>query len=145
MTGIGMMPWRGALTASTAALLGSLALAGAASAANTCNVNDQRDLPQATVGAPASTGGAGDFTLRSCVAWANQNGGATSIVLPAGTYPINAASGSPTDLTNGDFKVNTTNNSTAITVTGAGSGVSVINAQGNSPGFTVFQNGSLTL
>ena len=131
--------------------LASLASAGAASAA-TYTVNDTRDLTQSTAGAAAGTcvSTGSTCTLRSAVEAANENGGASTINLPAGTYPIGSATSSTagcngvgTDLTTGEFKVNPCNNSTQITVIGAGSGVTVINAGGMDRIFDVFQNGVL--
>ena len=145
---------RGLVAVATACA--SLGFVSAASAA-TYTVNDTRDLAQsgtASSGACVST--ASTCTLRAAITASNQNGGPSSISLPAGTYPINSSTSTTTgctnnasakqvgtDLNTGSFKVNPGNNSTQITVIGAGSGTTVINAQGNDRIFDLFQNGVL--
>ena len=143
MRGIRSKLWRpGVVLATGVTLLGFASVANAA----TFTVNDTRDLAQsgsASSGACVST--ASTCTLRTAIQAANQNGGSNTINLPAGTYPIDSASGGTNDLSTGEFKINPANNSTAVTVIGAGSGSTVINAQGNDRIFTVFQNGALDL
>ena len=132
-------------------VLGCLASAAAAGAA-TYNVNDTRDLAQSSTASPGTcVSTAQTCTLRAAVQAANQSGGSNTVNLPAGTYPIDSStsdssSATPsTDNSVGEFKVNPGNNSTQITVAGAGSGVTVINAQGKDRIFDVFQNGVLDL
>ena len=131
----------------------ALGFASAASAA-TFNVNDTRDLPQsgtATPGTCVST--ASTCTLRAAVQAANESGGPSMINLPSGTYSITdtTSNGSSTcsgvaDQSIGDFKVNPCDNSTQVTILGAGSGSSVINAGGSGYRlFDLYPNGSLEL
>ena len=141
---------RGFLLAAT--VFASFGFASVASAA-TYTVNDTRDLTQSAAAASAGTcvSTQNTCTIRAAVEAANENGGATTINVPAGTYPINSSTSSATptcgvaDDTTGDFKVNPCNNSTAITLTGAGSGVTVINAQTMDRIFEVWTNGVLNI
>ena len=168
MSGIGKMLRRRGSLALAVALLGSLVLAGVASAA-TYNVTDTRDLTQSGAGAAAGTcvSTASTCTLRAAIEAANENGGASTINLGPGTYPINSSTGQgatcdqagknntqplqccPTgadmDLTTGSFKINPGNNSTDVTLVGAGSGNTVIDAQGLDRIFQVFTNGVLDI
>ena len=138
---------RGLLVAVVASA--SLGFASAASAA-TYTVNDQRDLPQSPTAASGSCISTGSTcTLRAAVEAANQNGGSSTINVPAGTYPLSSAGETnPNDcnnnMTKDSLKVDECNNSTSITVIGAGSGSTVINAGGDSTRiFDLFPNGTL--
>ena len=154
MQGVKSVLARRGLLVVAATLLLSAALASAASAAS-YTVNDTRDLAQSSTAAPGScVSTASTCTLRAAVQAANQNGGASTINLPAGTYPIDtgtSASSAPTvagkhvDNTVGEFKINPGNNSTQVTVIGAGAGSTVINAQGHDRVFDVFANGALDI
>ena len=154
MKGISSMLWRRGAVLLAVAVLGSLIFAGVAGAA-TYTVNDQRDLPQSATASPGSctsTASPATCTLRAAIQAANETGGSNTINVPAGTYPITNASsnGSSTcsgvsDQSIGELKVNPCNNSTSVTIVGAGSGVTVLNAQSANRLFDVFQNGSLDL
>ena len=145
MNGIGTMRWRRGVIAAVT-VLASLGFASAASAA-TYNVTDTRDLSQSVAGAAAGTcvSTGSTCTLRSAIEAANENGGASTINLAAGVYPINSATAASKDLTTGDFKVNPGNNSTQITIVGAGIHTSVINAAGFDRIFENWPNGVLNI
>ena len=145
---------RGLIVAAIA--FASLGFASAAGAA-TYTVNDNRDLAQSSTAASgACVSTASTCTLRTAIQAANENGGSNTINVPAGTYPISSSNSGSTnpncpgatnsaDESTGDLKVDDCNNSTAITVVGAGSGSTVINAQGNDRIFTLYPNGVLAV
>ena len=150
-----MVPRRGFLVAATA--IASLGFASAASAA-TYTVNDTRDLPQSTTasaGQCVSTASPATCTLRAAIQAANENGGANTINVPAGTYGLTASAsnsnpldclstaGLAEDQSFGSLKVNPCNNSTQITIVGAGIHDTVINAEGHDRIFEVWLNGAL--
>ena len=157
MRRIGTMRLRRRSLLFAATALASLGLASTASAA-TFTVNDSRDLPQSTsasAGSCVST--ASTCTLRAAVQAANENGGSNTINVPAGTYNLTASATNKNpndcmfnaggfgneDQSAGDLKVNPCNNSTSVTVIGAGSGVTVVNGQNNNRIFELWPNGSL--
>lgn len=136
----------GTLLAATA--LGVLGSAGVASAA-TFTVNDTTDAPLATSTSTAcsSTHG-GTCTLRAAVQAADNTGGANTIVVPAGTYTYTIPPASSTDVNDpatGDLDVLNTNGSTGgvqLTVTGAGSGSTIIDPNHLDRAFSVDQTTS---
>ena len=117
----------------------------AAASAATFTVNDTRDLAQSGTAAPGTcVSTASTCTVRAAFQAANQNGGSNTINVPAGTYPINSTTTMTNgDLTTGSFKVNVANNSTQISIVGAGIHTTVINAQGMDRIFEVWPNGVL--
>ena len=147
-----MLRRRGLLVAAT--VVASLGFASAASAA-TYTVNDTRDFPQKpTAPAGSCTSTAGTCTLRAAVMASNENGGSNTINLPAGTYLVNNSSSTTgsgytecagADESIKDLKVNDCNNSTQITIIGAGVGSTVLNANNANRVFTLYPNGSLDL
>ena len=149
-----MLRRRGFLAAAT--VIASLGFASAASAA-TYNVNDTRDFPQSTTAASgACVSTASTCTLRAAIQASNENGGSNTINVAAGTYNLSNTSStgahsacpSGDDESTYDLKVNDCNNSTAVTVIGAGVGVTVINNSLGSSGarlFTLYTNGTLDL
>ena len=150
MRGVSSVTWRRKVLLVGVTAVAALGCASAASAA-TYTVNDTRDFPQSTTAASgACVSTAGTCTLRTAFQASNENGGSNTINVPAGTYPITNASDNDTGQCNGtvedswsSLKVNQCNNSTAITVIGAGSGSTVLDAQGANRIVDVFQNGSL--
>jgi predicted outer membrane repeat protein len=113
-----------------------LASAGAASAA-TYTVNDTTDAPLATsTNTNCISTHNNSCTLRAAVQAADNAGGANTISLPAGDYKLTIAPTCTTysngcdqnDPSKGDLDVNSRDNGTSITVTGAGSGSTVIDA-----------------
>src|SRR5579859_5263598 len=142
-----------ALAATT---LGVLGFTGAANAA-TYTVNDTTDAPLATSSDTncVSTNG-GSCTLRAAVQAADNTGGANTINLPAGTYTLsippsctsNSSGCDARDPSKGDLDVNSSDNGTSITISGAGSGSSVINANSVDRAFDVWSSsttGALSL
>jgi large repetitive protein len=129
-----MLPRR-AVVLPAATALGVLGMTGVASAA-TYNVNDPGDYSLATPGDTncASTNG-GSCTLRAAVQAADNTGLANTINVPAGTY----------DLTKNALGVNSPDKGTSITVNGAGSASTIINAQDYSNIFNLDVNGTLVL
>jgi predicted outer membrane repeat protein len=110
---------RGLLVAAVM-VFGSLGFAAAASAANTITVNSTVDAPlTAAATTCTSTNGC---TLRAGVQFAVQQGGAWTIILPAGTYKLTLPYSGPDDGRNGDLEVN----GATITLQGAGSGSTII-------------------
>ena len=157
MRRIGAMLLRRGALALAVVVLGSLGFAGVASAA-TFTVNDSRDLAQSpTASSGSCTSTASTCTLRAAIMAANQNGGSNTINVPAGTYNVSNSSTTTgsgytecagADESIGDLKVNDCNNSTSVTVIGAGSGQTVINNSTGSSGyrlFTLYPNGTLDL
>jgi uncharacterized repeat protein (TIGR01451 family) len=135
MQGIKTMLSRRALVLLAATTLGVLGMTGVASAA-TFTVNDTGDYALAN---PADTNcvstHTGTCTLRAAVQAANNNGAANAINLPAGTY----------NLTMGNLEVNTPNGGTNITISGGGSGSTIIDGQNNDNIFYVDAGGGLSL
>lgn len=129
-----------------ATALGVLGFAGAANAA-TFAVNDTRDLPLGSGQTTSCVSTAGTCTLRAAVQAADNDpaGGPDTITLPAGTYKLTIPSTAADDPSNGDLDVNNNGFNTAITIDGAGSGSTVINAAGIDRAFAVQTNGGLTL
>jgi len=87
------------------------------------NVDDVRDLPDPSpnVGACAST--AGTCTLRAAIMRANKRTGQHVIRVPAGTYTLTRAGREEDDAETGDLDVRRD-----TTITGAGAGVTIIDA-----------------
>ena len=131
-----------ALAMTTVGVMGSSAVASA----TTFTVNDQSDAPLASAGDTncASTD-AGACTLRAAVQAADNTGGANTISLPAGTYTMTQPATSSNDPSNGDLDVNNNGNNTSITLTGAGSDTTVIDANQVDRAFAVQPGGGLTL
>jgi hypothetical protein len=163
---VGAMLSRRVLLAVVTAVLGVLASASVASA-DTYTVNDPTDAALATSTDTncVSTNG-GSCTLRAAVqaadnAGAANPGTAVSIRLPAGAYTLTIPPADYTtvpactttyddggggcdsdDPANGDLDVL---NGTTLTITGAGSGTTTINANGIDRAFAVQSGGSLSL
>jgi hypothetical protein len=125
-----------------------LGLASNASAA-TYTVTDSAD---AALSSPASTSCAstdgGKCTLRAAVQAADNAGGSNTISIPAGTYKLVVAptgttpASDPNDPAHGDLDV--LNNAT-VTITGAGSAKTIINANELDRAFAVQMGGALAL
>lgn len=127
------------LLATTVALLSITT--GAQAATITVNSTSDAALPapgtQTTC--PASC------SLREAVQVADNVGGASTILLLAGTYTLTIASTAANDPSTGDLDVNNKSNGAAITINGAGSSSTTIDANGIDRAFAVQPNGSLTL
>jgi predicted outer membrane repeat protein len=144
MRGVGAMLPRRALLI-VAAAVAVLATPGVASAAS-YTVNDPGDFPLANpAGTSCVSTDGGSCTLRAAVQAADNSGGASSITLPAGTYTLTIASAGANDPSTGDLDVNSKANGTAITVAGAGSGSTVIDANHIDRAFAVQVGGGLSL
>jgi hypothetical protein len=109
-------------------------------------VNDPGDFALANPSGTScvSTDG-GTCTLRAAVQAADNSGGASAISLPAGTYKLTIPSAGADDPSTGDLDVNNTGNGTAITVAGAGSGSTLIDADHIDRAFAVQIGGGLGL
>jgi predicted outer membrane repeat protein len=125
--------------------LGGLAFAGAASAAPAAyEVNDTTDaaLNNSAGTACVSTHG-GSCTLRAAVQAADNTGGVSTITLPAGDFKLEVPSTGEGEPANGDLDI--TGASTAITIGGAGSGSTTIDANHLDRAFAVQSGESLTV
>ncbi len=144
MRGVGAM-LRGRALLIVAAAVALLATPGVASAAS-YTVNDTGDFPLANpAGTSCVSTHGGSCTLRAAVQAADNSGGASSITLPAGTCTLTIPSAAANDPSTGDLDVNSGANGTAITVAGAGSGSTVIDANHIDRAFAVQVGGGLTL
>jgi CSLREA domain-containing protein/uncharacterized repeat protein (TIGR01451 family) len=137
MQRIGAMLLRRAVPLLAVTVLGMLASTGAANAASftVTTTNDSND--------GACT--ASLCSLRDAVVAADAAGGASTITVPAGTYKLTIASTAPTDPTNGDLDINSGDNGASVTINGAGSGSTIIDANNIDRAFSVQKGGSLTL
>src|SRR5581483_3151361 len=94
-----------------------------------------------------STAPGGACTLRAAITAANNTGGANTITLPTGVFPITRNTAGEDLNDQGDFDV--FNNSLAptysLTITGAGNTITVINAALHDRVFDVLGSASLTL
>lgn len=143
MQGIKAMLSRRAWLVLVVAALGMLGSAGVASAA-TYTVNDQSDAPLASPTNKSCQTATGTCTLRAAVQASDNNGGPNTIVLPAGDYkltiPPQGYPQNPTcsstydygadgcdgnDPAHGDLDVS---NGNTLTITGAGSATTTIDA-----------------
>lgn len=115
---------RGALTLSSALLV---ALIGAANHAQSATfvVDSTADVVDATPGDGVCDTGTGACTLRAAIRETNALAGADVIELPAGTYVLSIAGISEDSAVTGDLDVRDD-----LTITGAGSAVTVIDANG---------------
>jgi CSLREA domain-containing protein/uncharacterized repeat protein (TIGR01451 family) len=121
---------RRATVLAAATTLGLLATGGAANAASftVTTTNDSND------GACTPS----LCSLRDAVVAADAAGGASTISVSAGTYKLTRPSTASNDPTNGDLDIN---NNASVTITGAGSGSTIIDANQIDRAFAV-QNGA---
>ncbi len=128
-----MLPRRTVLL-SVVMVLGLLGTAGAANAATftVTTTNDSND--------GACT--ASLCSLRDAVVAADTAGGSNTILVGPGTYTYSIASTGTNDPTTGDLDIN---NDSSVTITGAGSGSTVINPNGVDRAFAVQDGATLTL
>lgn len=124
-----------ALVAFAAALL--LLSAGRAEAA-TFSVNTTSDTPLSG----AMCTGAEPCSLRAAVQAADAAGGSNTITLPAGTYVLAVPSTGADNPANGDLDIDS---NTSVTIQGAGSGTTVIDAAGIDRAFAVQAGSGLAL
>jgi predicted outer membrane repeat protein len=128
-----------------AAAVASLAAPCVASAAS-YTVNDPGDFPLANpAGTSCVSTDGGSCTLRAAVQAADNSGAGSSIALLAGTYQLTIPSAAANDPSTGDLDVNSKANGTTITVSGAGSGSTVIDANHIDRAFAVQIGGGLSL
>jgi uncharacterized repeat protein (TIGR01451 family) len=125
-----------------ATLAGTLAVTGVASAA-TFTVNDPSD---AALASPVSTSCAstngGSCTLRAAVQAADNAGGSSQITLPAGVYKLTIPATGADQPANGDLDID---NNAAITIAGAGSGSTTVDANSVDRAFAVQTGAGLSL
>jgi hypothetical protein len=127
------------LTACSSALLTCVATAGAA----TFTVNDTRDLGLEHSNLTQCRSSEGTCTLRAAVQAADNVGGPSTITLPAEEYELALESTAPDQPANGDLDIR--GSATAITIEGAGAGVTVINADHIDRAFAVQSGESLDI
>lgn len=134
MKSIATMLPRRAVLLSVVTVLGVLGTAGAANAATftVTTTNDSND--------GACT--ASLCSLRDAVVAADTAGGSNTILVGPGTYTYSIASTGTNDPTTGDLDIN---NDSSVTITGAGSGQTVINPNGVDRAFAVQSGATLTL
>ena len=125
-----------------ATTFGVLGLTGVASAA-TFTVNDPTD---AALTAPNATScvstDAGSCTLRAAVQAADNAGGASQITVPGGAYKLTIPSTGATSAAAGDLDII---NGATVTVTGAGSALTVINPAGLDRAFAIHAGAGLSI
>jgi CSLREA domain-containing protein/uncharacterized repeat protein (TIGR01451 family) len=135
MRGLPVVLFRRTVLLVAAAMLGLLAWAGVASAKPPFLVTTTSD----------SNDGACTMalcSLRDAVVAADAAGGGSTISLPVGTYKLTIPSTGPDDPTTGDLDIN---NNASVTITGAGSGTTIIDANGIDRAFAVQKGAGLTL
>jgi predicted outer membrane repeat protein len=120
----------------------ALATAGAASAA-TYTVTDTTDASLKPMASGCVSTDGGNCTLRAAVQAADAAGGASTIVLPAGHFKLELPSTGEDEPANGDLDVEGTG--TAITLTGAGSASTTIDANHIDRAFAVQSGASLAI
>jgi predicted outer membrane repeat protein len=133
-----------------AASLLTLATAASQARATDFTVNDTTDAPlAASSGTTCASTDNGGCTLRAAIQAANKTpGGTNTIKLPAGHFkltvaPTGTTAGSdPNDAAHGDLDVLTND---SVTITGAGSSATTIDANEIDRAFSVQHGGSLTL
>jgi predicted outer membrane repeat protein len=168
MDGIKLMLSRRALLLLAVTAFGVFGMAGTAMAGSTFTVTDLNDYPQATPNSSAtdpnwgkcvSIDTSGGCTLRAAVEAADELGGPSTITLPSGTIKFKqGATGSSTgysgafttsseDPSQGDLDINPLDNTTTITINGAGSGKTIINANSLDRAFAIeyFSSGNKTV
>jgi CSLREA domain-containing protein/uncharacterized repeat protein (TIGR01451 family) len=134
MQRIGAILLRRATLVAAATTLGVLAWTGVANAASftVTTTNDSND--------GACT--ASLCSLRDAVVAADAAGGSSTITVPAGTYKLARASTAADDPTTGDLDID---NEASVTINGAGSGSTIIDANGIDRAFAVQNGAGLTL
>ena len=139
---------RRALLVLVVTAFGALASAGVASA-TTFTVNDAVDAPLANPAGTACTSThGGTCTLRAAVQAADNTGGANAINIPAGHYQLAIASTTTDDPSTGDLDVDKLNGASAavaLSITGAGTGSTVIDANHLDRAFAVHLGQSLAI
>jgi predicted outer membrane repeat protein len=159
---MGAMHARRVLGTAIVAIVAVLATASVASAAS-FSVNDPTDAPLATsTGTDCKSTNGDTCTLRAAVQAADNAGGPSTIVLPANTYKLTIAPGYPgvaacttTDASEGEGDQCDSNdpatgdldvqNGTTLTISGAGSGHTIIDANSVDRVLAVQSGASLTL
>jgi CSLREA domain-containing protein/uncharacterized repeat protein (TIGR01451 family) len=134
MRGVGAALLRRAVLLVAAAMLGLLVWTGVASAASfmVTTTNDSND-GACTVAL---------CSLRDAVVAADAAGTVSTITVPAGTYKLTIASAGADDPTTGDLDIN---DNASITINGAGSGSTIIDANQIDRAFAVQKGAGLTL
>jgi uncharacterized repeat protein (TIGR01451 family) len=131
-----------------ATTLGIFASTGVANAA-TFTVNDTTDAPLGTsTGTTCVSTHSNSCTLRAAVQAADNIGGANTITLPAGTYPLSIGPAAADDPSTGDLDVDQTNGASSpvqLTINGAGSGSTTIDADRIDRALAVHANQGLSL
>jgi predicted outer membrane repeat protein len=127
------------------AVISLAGLAGAATAsAAQFTVNDTADAPLSNAAATScESTHESSCTLRAAVQSADNSGGASTITVPAGEYALSVPSSSANNPANGDLDIN--GSSTSLTIDGAGSGETIINADRRDRAFTVQSGESLSI
>jgi uncharacterized repeat protein (TIGR01451 family) len=128
-------------TALAAMVVGMLATAAAASANYT--VNDTRDLPQKAGSAGECVSTEGTCTLRAAIQAADETEEGQTITLPAGEYKLTIPSTGADDPATGDLDIK--GGATQVTIDGAGSSRTVINANHIDRAFAVHEGNTLTI
>jgi hypothetical protein len=158
---MGAMLPRRVLMAAIATVLAVLAFASVASA-DTYSVNDPTDAPLATsTSTSCVSSNGGSCTLRAAVQAADNVGGASTINLPANTYKLTIAPGDynaiPACTTTYEYEGNGCDGNdpaygdldvltgTTLTITGAGSSSTIIDANTIDRAFAVQSGGDLSL
>jgi predicted outer membrane repeat protein len=126
-------------------MVASTVVLGSSSAAQAASftVNDPSDYPLATSTATGCVSTHDTCTLRAAVQAADNSGGANTIVLPTGTYKLTIPAAGPSttaDPSTGDLDV-----TDSLTITGAGSGATVIDANHLDRAFAVQDEDALSL
>lgn len=122
------------------AILLSLVGLKTASASAVFTVNSTADAVDIHPGDGVCATAAGTCTLRAAIQETNALGGSNTINLPAGTYTLTIAGANESYAATGDLDIR--NN---LTVLGAGSGVTLINANKLDRAFHVWSGSSLIL
>src|SRR5215207_841509 len=105
-----------------------------AAAAGEFHVNSTADMLDASPGdGLCETDITGDCTLRAAVQEANALEGADTITIPAGEYKLTMEGAGEDDALSGDLDI-----TGQVTITGAGAGATVIDANGLDRAFHVF-------
>jgi hypothetical protein len=132
---------RRSLSVLAATTFGALGLVGVASAA-TFTVDSTTDAALANPAATACVTTAATCTLRAAIQAADNVGGASQITVPAGAYTLTIPSTGGNSPETGDLDIE---NGANVTVSGAGSAATVINAAGIDRAFAVHLTTGLSI
>jgi predicted outer membrane repeat protein len=139
--------WRRGISVAAATGAGVLAMSGVARALpNPVTVFTVSDSTDAALANPSGTScvstDAGECTLRAAVQAADNVGGTSQITVPAGTYKLTIPSTGANDPATGDLDIQS---GVSVTITGAGSASTIINAAGIDRAFAVQNGASLSV